>query len=80
MMVRRICPSCKRPRDVHREIIENFLERGVDPPPSRATKEELQQWIDKHTDLLVDLRAILLDVYATQIAARVEYRKDVANP
>lgn len=61
------CRGCQRFYEPQLGTIERFLADGVKPPPSRATKDELEQWVTTHTKLLNSLRVIMLQVYASQI-------------
>lgn len=54
------CSTCGRSKEPELTSIEQFLDKGIVPPPSRATKDELEQWVTRHTALMNNLRDILL--------------------
>jgi len=54
------CRTCGRSVEPDLALIEEFLNIGINGPPSRATKDELEQWITRHTALMSILRDLLL--------------------
>jgi hypothetical protein len=70
------CRSCGVFNAVELGAIERLLAYGVEEPPKRATKDELESWVREHTALLNQLRIMLIKIYAAEIQVQVQSAAD----
>ncbi|MAT51115.1 MAG: hypothetical protein CMK32_08025 [Porticoccaceae bacterium] len=65
------CRACGRLKVQDLDVIEKFLSEGITKPPSRATKDELEKWIDEHARVFNNVRDLLVQTIAGEIHSRL---------
>ncbi|MAT51431.1 MAG: hypothetical protein CMK32_09645 [Porticoccaceae bacterium] len=65
------CRTCGRLKVPDLDTIEKFLSDGIKPPPSRATKDELEEWIDTHVRVMNSVRDLLVQTIAGEVHSRI---------